>query len=118
MVKPQLIHTLRYGEVPGLITLTTLTHEAIMEDLERMIRLTIDPSRSHDGVRTGIQSHGPHNQTLLSGRGRGTQWWRECGSHSLWSSRVMERRTNGPTSRPFFRRGSSAHARANIVVTE
>jgi hypothetical protein len=63
MLKPRLIHTLRYGEVPGLITLTTLTHEAIMEDLERMIRLTSDPSRSHDGVRTGIQSHGPHNQT-------------------------------------------------------
>jgi len=65
MLKQRLIHKLRYGKVPGLITMTKLTHEAILEDLERMIRLTIDTSRSHYAVLTGIQIHGPHNQTYI-----------------------------------------------------
>lgn len=60
LLKQRLFRKLKYGQVPGLVELTRLAHEAIREELERMIKLTINPSMRIDyAVLTGINIHGP-----------------------------------------------------------
>jgi hypothetical protein len=59
LLKQRLIGRIRYGEVPDLVTLTKLTHDAIREDLERTIGQTVDPAKSDCAVLTGVNVHGP-----------------------------------------------------------
>ncbi|MGB0383601.1 MAG: hypothetical protein ACPGWR_02145 [Ardenticatenaceae bacterium] len=61
LLKQSLFRKIRYGDVPDLVTLTQFTHEIILEDLEKMIELTLDPAKSdYDyAVFTGIQINGP-----------------------------------------------------------
>ena len=59
VLKRHLLGKLRYGDVPDLPSLTRIAHAVILEELERMIRLTVDPTRSDYGLFTGIQIHIP-----------------------------------------------------------
>lgn len=65
LLKQRLFRKLRYGEIPDLVTLTKIAHSVIREDLERMIQLTVDSSSVPYAVFTGIQIHGPGNQTWI-----------------------------------------------------
>jgi hypothetical protein len=65
LLKQHLFRKLKYGDIPDLITLTKIAHEVILEELERMIHLTIDPVRSHYAVFTGIQIHGPEGRNFI-----------------------------------------------------
>lgn len=65
LLKQRLFRKLRYGEIPDLVTLTKIVHSIIREDLERMIQLTVDITSVPYAVFTGIQIHGPDNQTWI-----------------------------------------------------
>ncbi|MDF0644224.1 MAG: hypothetical protein P0111_09345 [Nitrospira sp.] len=65
VLKQHLLRKLRYGDVPNLPSLTRIAHTVILEELERMIRLTVDPARSDYGVFTGIQIHGPDGRHFV-----------------------------------------------------
>ncbi len=59
LLKQRIFRRLTYGDVPDLVRLTRLAHEVILEELERMIQLTVDTTRSDYAVLTGVQIHGP-----------------------------------------------------------
>ena len=65
LLKQRLFRKLRYGDMPDLVTLTKMAHTVIREDLERMIQLTVDSASFPYAVFTGIQIHGPNNQTWI-----------------------------------------------------
>jgi hypothetical protein len=65
VLKRHLLGKLRYGDVPDLPSLTRIAHEVILEELERMIRLTVDPTRSDYGLFTGIQIHAPEGRHFV-----------------------------------------------------
>lgn len=65
LLKQRLFRKLRYGEIPDLVTLTKIAHNVIREDLERMIQLTVDSNSVPYAVFSGIQIHGPGNQTWI-----------------------------------------------------
>lgn len=65
LLKQRLFKKIQYGQVPDLVTLTQLAHAAILEDLERMISLTVDPVRNDYAVLTGIQIHGPQGSNYV-----------------------------------------------------
>lgn len=57
VLKQYLLRKLRYGDIQNLLSLTATAHAVILEDLERMIHLTVDPTQRNYGVFTGIQIH-------------------------------------------------------------
>ena len=59
LLKQRIFGRLKDGEVPDLVSLTKLAHKVILEELERMIELTVDTTRSDYAVLTGVQIHGP-----------------------------------------------------------
>jgi hypothetical protein len=65
LLRQRLFKKIRYGEIPDLVTLTKIAHSVIREDLERMILLTVDSASIPYAVFTGIQIHGPGNQTRI-----------------------------------------------------
>lgn len=66
LLKQRLLRKLKYGEIPDLVNLTKIAHAAIVEELERMIELTIDPdTRSDYAVLTGIAVHGPEHRDYI-----------------------------------------------------
>ena len=65
VLKRHLLGKLRYGDVPDLPSLTRIAHAVILEELERMIQLTVDPTRSDFGLFTGIQIHTPNNRHFV-----------------------------------------------------
>lgn len=65
LLKQRLIPKLQYGQVPELVALTKIAQTAIREDLERLILLTLGPSHNHYAVLSGIQIHGPQQQTFV-----------------------------------------------------
>ena len=65
LLKQRLFRKLRYGDMPDLVTLTKMAHTVIREDLERMIQWTVDSASFPYAVFTGIQIHGPNNQTWI-----------------------------------------------------
>lgn len=65
LLKQRLFRSLRYREPTDLVTLTKVAHRVIREDLERMIQLTEDSSVFPYAVFTGVQIHGPGNQTWI-----------------------------------------------------
>lgn len=64
-LKPRLLRKLTYGQVPSLVDLTKIAQTTILEDLERMINYTVDTTRNHYAVLTGIQIHGPEEKTFV-----------------------------------------------------
>jgi len=65
VLKRHLLGKLRYGDIPDLPSLTRIAHAVILEELERMIRLTVDPTRSDYGLFTGIQIHTPEGRHFV-----------------------------------------------------
>ena len=65
LLKQRLFRKLRNGKVPDLVSLTKIAQNIIREDLERMIELTVDQTSTAHAVFTGIQIHGPNNQTWI-----------------------------------------------------
>jgi len=65
VLKRHLLGKLRYGDIPDLPTLTRIAHAVILEELERMIQLTVDPTRSDYGLFTGIQIHTPDGRHFV-----------------------------------------------------
>jgi hypothetical protein len=65
VLKRHLLGKLRYGDVPNLLSLTRIAHEVILEELERMIRLTVDLTHSDYGLFTGIQIHTPDGRHFV-----------------------------------------------------
>jgi hypothetical protein len=65
VLKRHLLRKIRYGDVPNLLSLTKIAHAVILEELERMIQLTVDPTRSDYGVFTGIQIHAPEGRHFV-----------------------------------------------------
>jgi len=59
------LRNIRYGDVPDLLPLTKIAHTVILEELERMIQLTVDPTRSDYGLFTGIQIHTPEGRHFV-----------------------------------------------------
>lgn len=59
LLKQALLSRIPYGQVPDILALTRLVHEAGLADVERMIGLTVDAAHSDWAVVTGIQVHGP-----------------------------------------------------------
>jgi hypothetical protein len=64
-LKRYLLRKIRYGDVPNLLSLTRIAHAVILEELERMIKLTVDPTRSDYGLFTGIQIHAPEGRHFV-----------------------------------------------------
>ncbi len=65
VLKRNLLRKIRYGDVPNLLSLTRIAHDVILEELERMIHLTVDPTRSDYGLFTGIQIHVPEGRHFV-----------------------------------------------------
>ncbi|HBP88907.1 MAG TPA: hypothetical protein PKK23_15100 [Nitrospirales bacterium] len=65
LLKKRLFRKLGQGEVPDLVSLTKIAQNIIREDLERMIQLTVEQTSIAYAVFSGIQIHGPHNQTWI-----------------------------------------------------
>lgn len=65
VLKRHLLGKLRYGDVPDLPSLTRIAHAVILQELERMIQLTVDPMRSDYGLFTGIQIHAPEGRHFV-----------------------------------------------------
>jgi len=53
------------GKVPSIKELTDLTHKAIKEDLERLVKQTVDPEKADYAVLTGIQVHSPGGASYI-----------------------------------------------------
>lgn len=65
LLTQRLFGKIGFGEIPDLVTLTKITQHIIREDLERMIRLTADPSTTDYAVFTGVQIHGPAHKDWI-----------------------------------------------------
>jgi hypothetical protein len=65
LLRQRLRLKLPHGEVPSLIDLTRLAYEAILEDLEHLLALTVDAARSDYAVFTGIQVHAPDGSNYV-----------------------------------------------------
>lgn len=65
LLMQRLVKEFGFGEIPDLVTLTKATQHIIREDLERMIQLTVDPSKTDYAVFTGVQIHGPSHKDWI-----------------------------------------------------
>lgn len=66
LMKQRLLSIMKYGEQPSLIGLTKIALRAIEEDIDAMIKQILpDPQNSDYAVITGIQIHGPHEDTYI-----------------------------------------------------
>lgn len=65
LLTQRLFRKFGFGEIPNLVTLTKATQHIIREDLERMIQLTVDPSKTDYAVFTGVQIHGPAHKDWI-----------------------------------------------------
>ncbi|MBN1947500.1 MAG: hypothetical protein JW797_17650 [Bradymonadales bacterium] len=75
LLRRRLAKKIPANSTPGLIDLVRYSYEAIVEDLERMIELTVPPDRADCALLTGIQIHGPqHAEYLWPGK-----MWARCG---------------------------------------
>ncbi len=59
LLKHRLLRKIRFGNVPELAELTQIAQSVILEDLEHVIEITVDPAVSDYAVLSGIQIHGP-----------------------------------------------------------
>lgn len=67
LLRRRLYPCLANRPVPPLEELTRLAHDAILEDLERAITLTIDPEQADYAVFSGIQIHAPGGHHVWPG---------------------------------------------------
>lgn len=65
LLKQRLIQKIPYGNVPDLIELTKLAHDAIREDLEAMIAKTVDQEKVDYAIFSGIHIHSPFTEDYI-----------------------------------------------------
>ena len=65
LLKQHLFRKLQYGDVPDLLGLTKIAQVVILEELERMIHLTVNQKNTDFAVLTGIQIHGPGEKDFI-----------------------------------------------------
>merc|ERR1711988_1468382 len=75
VLKQRLVPKLLQLKDPSLVDVTHITYQAILEDLERLISLVLDPNEVDYAVCTGVLIHGPTPNSLC-GPGSYTRWWR------------------------------------------
>ncbi|HNP61931.1 MAG TPA: hypothetical protein PKM72_13880 [Nitrospirales bacterium] len=81
LLKQHLFRKLTYGDIPDLLSLTKTAYAVILEELERMIQLTVDPVQNDYAVLTGIQIHGPQGMEYIwPGE---TYWVRDGNRHTI-----------------------------------
>lgn len=65
LLKQHLFRKIKYGDVPDLLGLTKIAQIVILEELERMINLTVNQKQTDYAVLTGIQVHGPEEKDFI-----------------------------------------------------
>ncbi|MGK0290720.1 MAG: hypothetical protein ACI86H_002179 [bacterium] len=65
LLKQKLFKKIYYGHVPGLITLTKLSYETILDDLESLIESTLNIEDCDYAVISGILIHGPDGEDYI-----------------------------------------------------
>jgi hypothetical protein len=65
LIRRRLAERLQWGQVPTLLELTELAEQVIVDDLERMIDLTVDRERADYAVLSGIQINGSDQQNYV-----------------------------------------------------
>ena len=65
LLKQRLLEKFDFTEIPDLVTLTKITQQIIRRDLERMLQLTVNPSRTDFAVFTGVQIQGPAHKDWI-----------------------------------------------------
>lgn len=81
LLKQHLFRKLTYGDIPDLLSLTKIAYAVILEELGRMIQLTVDPGHSDYAVLRGIKIHGPQGLEYIWTRE--TYWVREKNHQAL-----------------------------------
>ena len=64
ILKTKIFEKLEYGEKPDLVRITKITHEIILEDLQRLIQVSEKEPFDY-GVLTGIMIHGPNESNYV-----------------------------------------------------
>ena len=59
LLKQRLLRKIPYGEVPELAELTRTAYGVILEDVERLVDITVNPAVNEYAILSGIQIHGP-----------------------------------------------------------
>jgi hypothetical protein len=67
LIKQRLLPSIGRGEKPGLLDLTHLAYQAVRADLQRLVTMTVDPTRADYALFTGIQVHGPDQSYVWPG---------------------------------------------------
>lgn len=65
MLKQRLFKKIKFGQVPSLVELTKIALATIEEDLEKLIKSTVDVKKCYYGVLTGVQIHGDNDTTFI-----------------------------------------------------
>lgn len=65
LLKSHMLKAMPFGEVPDLASLTHVAHKVILNDLERMIGLTVNTDEADYVVLTGVQIHGPEGAQFV-----------------------------------------------------
>ncbi len=65
LLRRRMARALGWGTVPDLLQLTEVAERVIVEDLERLIALTLDTTRADYAVLSGLLIHGPEQQSYV-----------------------------------------------------
>lgn len=66
ILKGKIFDKMKYGKKPDLVEITKITHEIILEDLERLISVVHKNKKNVDyAVLTGIMIHGPNETNFV-----------------------------------------------------
>jgi hypothetical protein len=65
LLKARLVSRLHPGTTPSLLELTHVAREAILADLERLIGLTVETAKADYAVLSGVQIHGPDENSYV-----------------------------------------------------
>lgn len=67
LLKRKLMARIPPESVPDLLSLTRTAHDIILNDLEHMVSLTVDPEKSDYAIVSGIHVHGPDANYISPG---------------------------------------------------
>jgi hypothetical protein len=65
LLKHRLFGKIKYGDIPDLAILTKIAYGVILEDLEKLVELTVNTFVSDYAILTGIQIHGPDDEQYI-----------------------------------------------------
>lgn len=64
-LRRRILSAIKFGEAPDLISLTKLTLNVILSDLEQIIKTVVDSKKADYAVFAGIQVHGPEENYIV-----------------------------------------------------